>query len=222
MEKYKPKNYIEVKNVTKVNFGNEIRTTYYPHPHYYLNNKTIWQYDKNSEERQNWHIYELESTRYNNVLKWCKYDSLEWSSQEVKDKAFETIYTTVFEGDGVVVPLQGFEIYLMNNGWEMMCFDKMCAQSPAICAIAARIEGNKAFGPMYMRYSRFYTKEDKTLYFGFGLKNEYLNYNFYYTDKKRNYQVPIKSKDYKNAEELKLKSFEDKTIEIMKKSVTLK
>jgi len=82
MEKYKPKNYIEIRNVTEVNYGFEIRTTYFPHPVEYLNDKTVWQYSEESEERKNWASYCINSSHYRDVLNWCKYDSKNWKDQE--------------------------------------------------------------------------------------------------------------------------------------------
>lgn len=202
----RPKYYIETRFEKVVNFPDETREYKFPQPVEYCNGKSYWQYDKNSYERQKWGSIYWESKWFNDCLSISRYNEKIWTDLKARDKAFEKIYKNKSEGDGVYVPMKDFEIWLMCNGYEMISFDKMCSQSPCVKIV---YKDKSAVGFLYTRY---YQKEDKRIYFCFGLENDFIRFSFYFKHSDNflaYYQVPIT--DFEKAERLELRSFQEIT-----------
>lgn len=219
MEKFKPKYYIETRFEKVIKFPKITREYRYTQPVEYCNGKTYWEYDEDSYERQNWGRLYWQSKWFNNCLDICRYGDKIWQSKEAMDKAFEVIFTTKSSGDGVYTPMKDFEIYLMNKGYDMISFDKMCAQSPCFGIYGDRQEGDKIYNPKGVAYSRFYTNKEtgKSIFFGFGIESDKLKFNFYFVHSDAmnlHYQVPVNYEDFEAAEKMQLKSFEELNYEL--------
>lgn len=205
MEKLKPKEYIEIK-------FEKVDGFYYPQPIEYCNGI---KYNNATKELKNrWGDLYWESKWYNECINISRYNDNIWKNQTVKDRAFDIVFKNKSNKDGVYVVLKDFEIYLMNKGYNMISFDKMCAQTPCFSILCERVDGNNIINPKGFSYSRFYTHPDSniSIFFGFGIKTEQLKFNFYFVHSNKSslhYQVPIKHEDFEKAENLELPSFEE-------------
>ena len=206
MEKHKPKYYIETRFEKTIRFSDtNIMSYQYAQPVDYCNGRTYYDYDPLSYERINWGNLYWESKWFNDVLTIVRYNDPFWVSEDVKNQAFEKVFLNKSKGEGVYVPIQDFEIYLMNKGYEMRSFDKMCSQSPGFQI--GKQETGYQFG-----YSRFYGKNGKYFYFAFGIENDYVKFNFYFVCSEKqgiHYQVPVSPDQFEAAENLDLISFEE-------------
>jgi len=214
MEKYKPKYYVETRFEKTIKFREgDIRHYHFEQPVEYCNGICLWDYPEDSFERKNWANFSRDCSWYNEVLRVSRYNDKVWTNKQAMDSAFEVIFNTKSEGDGVYTPIKDFEVWLMCKGYEMIGFDKMCAQQPCFGLVADSKSSNTYTNVRGTYYSRFYTNKQtgKTFFFAFGIENRYLKFNFYFTCNANNltYQTPVKIEDFIAAEELQLQSFEE-------------
>lgn len=161
MEKYKPKYYIETRFEKTIKFREgDVRNYQYSQPVEYCNGVCYWDYDKNSYERKNWGNLYWESKWFNDCLTIARYNDKAWTDKSAMDKAFEIIFTKKSSGEGVYVPINDFEIWLMCKGYDMISFDKMCSQSPCISIVAEKQDGNKLLNSKGLVYTRYYTNKN--------------------------------------------------------------
>lgn len=222
MDKYRPKYCIETRFEKTIKFKEgDIRHYHYEQPVEYCNGVCYWSYDETSYERKHWGSLYWESKWFNDSLNISRYNEKIWTDKNAMDKAFEIIFNKKADNDGVYTPMKDFEIWLMCKGYEMISFDKMCSQSPCVCIVGEKIEGNKIYNPKSFAYTRFYNNKEtnKTIYFGFGIQSDNLKFNFYFVHSDNmhlNYQTPIKVEEFEKAENCQLKSFQELDYEIRK------
>jgi len=204
MEKRKPKYYIETRFEKIEKFSlTDIREYYFSQPVKYCNDICYWDYAEDSYEISNWGYLESESYLYNSILKICRYDDNYWMATEIKDTAFEIIFNSdaikekIYRGS--CTELKMFEIYLLNNGYEISYFGMLNAFCP-----------NRSYE---------HKKTGKKIFLGFGAKHKYLEFMFYFicSDDPNGfmYQVPIKEEDFEKAVNMQLESFEEKLSKIL-------
>ena len=147
------------------------------------------EYSKDSYIYNNWAKIYWESHKFNNALKYCNYESDKWSSTEVKDKALSKIYDFIKNRPkgcmSRITPLLPFEMYLLNDGFEMISFAPMNALEPN---------------------GRIYSKDGKEIVLAFGLTIDDRRTNFFYSVNNDNYyQVDNNIDNYIDAINSKLK-----------------
>lgn len=181
----KPTVYIETKW--------ENRGSRYPQPIKYCNGKELTcEVIKNFEIifNKEFGIASSESRAYNTALSYSKYDSELWKNDRARDNAFEKIYNFNLQGkggtSGSVTPLLPFEIFLMNDGFEMKSFCEL-----------------NALMPMY----RTYVKGDVKINIAFGIIIDGRQTNFYFKTSKHpsEFQVDNNPENYTKAINGKLK-----------------
>lgn len=125
-----------------------------------------------------------ESSAYNNTLKDCSYHSEFWNNDKAKEKAFNKIYEFNISGKSgtgtSTTPLLPFEIFMLNDGFEMISFKEL-----------------NAYHPM----GRDYKKKDLAVYLGFGIQTSKVKANFYFQTSRQKgiYQVDNSVENYKKA-----------------------
>ena len=91
-----------------------------------LNGKSYYEYDENSYERQNWGFLKKESYNYNQALDFSKFNSNLWLNDDIKINAFNKINEFINKGKSgsgsSITGLFPFEIFLLNDGFEMISF----------------------------------------------------------------------------------------------------
>lgn len=159
-------------------------------------------------------IAQKESRSYNNALKESKYDSEFWKNEEAKNKAFSKIYEFNLSGKSKTgsstTPLFPFEIYMMNDGFEMVSFCEMNAINPGFSIVAEKQKGNRLIKPKFVKYNRCYKKEDYFICLAFGIEINKRKTNFYFKTNKSNYtfQVDNDINNYRKAINGKLQPLE--------------
>lgn len=152
-----------------------------------------------------------ESNAYNNALDESKYKSEFWTNDEAKNKAFSKIYDFNLSGKSgtgsSTTPLLPFEIYMMNDGFNMVSFCELNAINPGVSIIAEKQDGLTFINPKGLKYSRCYKKDDYFIYIAFGIEINKQKTNFYFKTNKSGYtfQVDNDLSNYKKAIEGKLK-----------------
>jgi len=170
-----------------------------------LNGKSYYDYPENSYERENWAYIRRESEYYNSSLYYSQFDSELWTNTKAKIKAFDKIFTFVKNGcsgsASSITALFPFEIYLMNDGFEMISFCELNAINPAVSIIADKWIGDEIINPKGIKYSRCYLKDDNFIYLAFGIVFNEVKTNFYFETSKSNYtfQVDNNIKNYEKA-----------------------
>lgn len=163
-------------------------------------------------------VAERESKAYNNAFNDSKYYSEFWENDEAKNKAFSKIYEfNLFGKNGTgssTTPLFPFEIYMMNDGFEMVSFCEMNSINPGVKLFIYK-KSKKKIGDHYVYegkevFSRFYKKNDLIVSLAFGITIGGKKTNFYFVTNKSNYtfQVDNDINNYKNAINGKLQSLE--------------
>ncbi|HDZ04854.1 hypothetical protein LCGC14_0370930 [marine sediment metagenome] len=145
--------------------------TYYEHkegfhhkqPVKKLNGKEYHQYSQDSYERKNWGDIKLKSHKYTEALRIC--DSNLWLDEKLKENGLKVIYDFLLkqEGSGSCTKLFPFEVFLMNDGFEMVSFCELNAFSPGVTLWLDK--NNK---PLGLSTNRLYKKIDHLVYLGFG------------------------------------------------------
>ena len=213
MIRLRPKYYVETRFEKTVKYPSRTVEYHFNQPVEYCNGKSYWDYPEDDTVRQNFHNYKWESQWYNECLTISRYTEGIWASDDIRDKAFEKIFTTKSDGDGVFVPLKDFEIYLLNLGYEMISFDKMCSQTPGFNILCDKMDGNRLYGARGVYYTRVYRKNNKYLCFAFGVKYGKLPMcNFYFTNSERSddtFQVPTDKNIFQLAEKGLIQSLQE-------------
>lgn len=170
-----------------------------------LNGKTYYQYPPGSFERQNWGSIYWDSYKYNTALVASKFDSDLWQNETVKQKAFIKIYDFIANGKSgsasSITALLPFEIFLLNDGFEMLSFCEMNAINPGVSIIASKQIGDHIINPKFLHQSRCYLKNNNHIYLAFGIKIAGKKTNFYFktTNSHSYFQVDNNPAHYLNA-----------------------
>ena len=130
-------------------------------------------------------VAQRESRAYNNALKECLFDSHLWKNSEVRFKVFNKIYEFNLSGKSgsgsTTTPLFPFEIYMMNDGFEMVRFSELNAINPGLKMHSTGFEKIGDYEYHSVRIftpERFYEKGKKLISLKFGFDKRV---NFYFT-----------------------------------------
>lgn len=183
----------------------------YEQPVHRLNGKIRDEYPQDSYEYKNWGKIYWDSKAYNDSLDYCNFDSYMWQNKLAKLRAFEKIYNFVKSGasgqGSAVTQLLPFEIFLMNDGFEMINFCELNAINPGVSIVGEQVNEFKYKNITGLYYGRSYIKDDNFIYIAFGLKTEDRLINFYFkTSKSKHYfQVENSIEKYHDSISGKLK-----------------
>ena len=105
----------------------------FPQPVERLKGKKYYEYEKDSFERKNWHIFSLESDHIDRVKKIMGYNDPMWTNEQIKKETYEEIYQ--FEKNkpiatGAITELLPIEIYIINKGYKIQYFGCLNAYDP--------------------------------------------------------------------------------------------
>ena len=193
-----PKHYIRTFQENRAGFQ-------YPQPVERLNGKSYYEYSEDSFERENWGLIAKESYNYNSALDFSMFNSELWTNEKAKIKAFEKIYQFIKDGKSgsgsSITALFPFEIFLMNDGFEMVSFCELNAMNPGLKFIADSMVGDEIINPKGIFQNRCYLKDDNFIYLAFGITVEGKKTNFYFKTSKSNhyFQVDNNIENYKKA-----------------------
>jgi len=148
-----------------------------------LNGKSYFEYDEDSYERKNWGVIRNQSRLYNAALDYSLFHSDLWTNEQAKEKAFDVIYEYISKRSSAsaVTPLFPFEIYMLNDGFELTSF---CELNATQCT------------------ARCYYKDGVQVYLGFGFENT--NFYFKTSNSSEYFQVDNTKENYTKAIEGKL------------------
>ncbi len=155
-----------------------------------------------------------ESRAYNDALRDSNYHSEFWKNDEAKNKAFSKIYEFNLSGKSgnasSTTPLFPFEIYMMNDGFEMVSFCELNAIDSGVSIVAGKQKGDTLINPKGVLYNRCYQKDDYFICMAFGIEIDGKKTNFYFITNKSNYtfQVDNDINNYQKAINGKLKPLE--------------
>jgi len=156
-----------------------------------------------------------ESNAYNNALNESKFKSDLWKNDKARNSAFKKIYDFNISGKSgtgsSTTPLFPFEIYMMNDGFEMLSFCELNAINSGVSIIAEKQDGLTFINPKGFKYSRCYKKEDYFIYVAFGIEINKTKTNFYFQTNKSHFtfQVDNDFSNYERAIKGHLKPLED-------------
>jgi hypothetical protein len=146
-----------------------------------------------------------ESNAYNKALNESNYKSDLWKNEKARDLAFNKIFDFNISGKSgtgsSTTPLLPFEIYMMNDGFEMVSFCELNAINPGVSIVAKKQDGTTFTKPKSLKYSRCYKKADYFIYIAFGIKINNRKTNFYFKTNKSNcyFQVDNDFSNYEKA-----------------------
>lgn len=146
-----------------------------------------------------------ESKAYNDTMKHSLYNSDLWKNEGAKDRAFEKIHSYALKGrsgsGSSVTPLFPFEIFMMNDGFEMISFSELNAINSGIAFIADKIIDGVIYNPTGIVKTRYYLKDDLLISLGFGIEINNRKINFYFETNKSHgiFQVDNNIESYKKA-----------------------
>ncbi len=150
-----------------------------------------------------------ESSSYNRALESCKYDSELWNEKQ-RDKALLKIHNSISNSNCLssITPLFPFEIYMMNDGFEMISFCGLNAIDPGFSIVAKSQIGDNILNPQGIKYGRCYKKDNHFISLGFGIEINDIKTNFYFNISKSNsyFQVDNNINNYHKAINGNLKS----------------
>ena len=155
-----------------------------------------------------------ESYLYNSTLVDCNYKSELWKDEKTKNKAFDKIHLFNINGksgsSSSTTALFPFEIFLLNDGFEMLSFCELNAINSGVQIIADKFVNDAFINPTGIKYNRCYNKKDNFIYVAFGIEINNKKTNFYFQTTKSNYtfQVDNNIDNYKQAINGKLKPLE--------------
>ena len=171
-----------------------------------LNGKSYYEYEQDSYERKNWGTISWDSKKYNDALDYSQFYSELWTNEEAKLQAFTKIYNFIKDGKSgsgsSITGLFPFEIFLMNDGFEMISFTELNAINPGVGIICDKIVGDEIINPRGLRYLRTYLKDDNFIYLGFGIEFDKKKTNFYFQTSKdylHHFQVDNTIENYEKA-----------------------
>lgn len=169
-----------------------------------LSGKKYYEYEEDSFERQHWGTIYWDSYKYNSALRDSNFNSELWKNNSVKEKAFNKIYSFIKEGKSgsgsSITPLFPFEIFLLNDGFEIKDFCELNAINPGVTILCDSFIGDKINNPKGIKYGRTYQKGKKVVNIGFGIVVKGQKTNFYFQINYENYfQVNNDIKMYKKA-----------------------
>ncbi len=99
-----------------------------------IDGKTLNEFNEDSYEAKHWGTIYWKSKAYNDALKYSKFDSDLWISNSFRNKAFNKIYDFIENGKSgsgsTITELFPFEIYMLNDGFEMVSFCELNAINP--------------------------------------------------------------------------------------------
>lgn len=203
-----PKTYIETRWEHREGF-------YYEHPFDYCNGVKLT-FEILSDFENVFGVpfskAQRESYAYNSALKESMYDSSIWKNNESREKAFEKIYHFNISGKSATgsstTPLFPFEIYMMDDGFEMISFCELNSINPGISIVADKQVYCAYINPRGIRYSRCYKKGEMFVYIAFGIEIGGKKTNFYFGTDINNdiFQVNNDIANYEKAINGKLKS----------------
>ena len=176
-----------------------------------INGKTYYDFNKNSYEKKHWGSIYRESYSYNAALKHSKFDSELWENKSIRNKAFNEIYDFIKNGgsgdSSSITSLFPFEIYMLNDGFEMVSFCELNAINPGVSLVAESRNGDSVKNPKGFIYKRLYKKNNLYIYLAFGYSemdnegNVITKCNFYFKTSKSewSYQVDNDINNYKKS-----------------------
>lgn len=123
---------------------------------------------------------------YENTLNDINYNSDLWKNNVAKQQAFDKVYEFNKSGKSgtgsSTTPLLPFEIFLLNDGFEMVSFSEMNAINPGVSLVY-----NKDINNIGLKYSRCYKKDDYFIILAFGIEINKKKTNFYFMTNKHPY-----------------------------------
>lgn len=146
-----------------------------------------------------------ESRAYNDAVNESMFNSGLWKNQESRAKALNKIYEYNLSGKSgtgsTTTPLLPFEIYMMNDGFEMVSFCEMNAINPGFSIVCEKQKDNVLISPKGVKYGRCYQKDDYIICLAFGIKINGRETNFYFTTNKseHTFQVDNNLENYEKA-----------------------
>ena len=109
-----------------------------------------------------------------------------WKNNVAKQQAFDKVYEFNKSGKSgsmsSTTPLLPFEIFLLNDGFEMVSFSEMNAINPGVNLVT-----NKNDNIIGLKYSRCYRKDDYFIILAFGIEINKKKTNFYFMTNKHPY-----------------------------------
>jgi len=159
-------------------------------------------------------VVKKESDMYKNTIEDSNYNSKLWKNTDIKNKAFSKIYDFNISGKSGSIssttPLFPFEIYMINDGFEIISFCELNAINPGLTIIADTFINNALVNPKGIQYRRSYKKDDNFIHLGFGIEINERKVNFYFKTSKSvfTFQVDNNFNNYEKAINGKLKPLE--------------
>jgi hypothetical protein len=147
-----------------------------------------------------------ENHHFRAVLELCNYDSPAWVSQEKKDSVFLAIweyYKNRHPGDGSCTAILLFEIYLMNNGFEIKSYCPMNTYKPGLTIICGKQDIDSISDIKGIFYGRWYLKGEIGI--SLSLVNQNLGFCFTILPSNKTFQISNDYRDYHDAISGKLK-----------------
>ena len=178
MDSYKPEYYMEC-------FWEHREGYQYKQPVDRINGKRKSEWPIDSYEYENWANIFWENLYYHSIIKTCRYNDDIWDVDK-RDEAFKIIWRDVKADKSASppTPIQNMEIWLMNDGYEMVKFDMMNALKPGL-----NLHIDCESRPLGISISRFYVKGNSKVYFGFGTTINERKVNFYFNKNGKDIQV---------------------------------
>ena len=202
----KPTHYIETRWQKEVIYPDRTDVFRHKQPVQYCNGKTYYQYPEQSFERLNWGTIYWDSWKVNQSLDALNYKSPYWKDVNAMIQAFSVIYDFCKNGKSgqgsSITALLPFEIELMNDGFKMASFCELNAINPSYTVVGGKREGDVIHNHLGVCYRRFYEKDGKFVYLGFGFKTPNREVQFYFrlSDNMNNfYQVENDLSKYEDA-----------------------
>jgi hypothetical protein len=155
-----------------------------------------------------------ESRCFEEALTASQYNSDLWTNENIKNKAFNKIYTYFINGKSgtgsTVNPLFPFEIFLLNDRFEMISFCELTALVPGISLVCDSYNNSIITEPKRINYTRCYIKNDLFVYLGFGIIINERTTKFYFKTNKSDltFQVDNDVENYQKAINGKLNPLE--------------
>lgn len=153
-----------------------------------------------------------ESNYYNNAITYSRYNSKLWTNKSSMDAAFLKIHEFNIKGGSgsgsSVTPLFPFEIFMMNDGFEMISFCELTRINPGISIVGDSMVGDKIINPKGIVRTRFYHKDGLCVYLGCGIKTGDYQTSFYFETNKSNaiFQIDNDINNYNKAIKGELKN----------------
>jgi len=156
----------------------------YEQPIKRLKGKTYYEFAEGSFERENWGFIAKQSYYYNEAIFASQFKSKLWKSKAIKTKAFYIIYEFIRKGKSgtgsSITPLFPFEIFMLNDGFEIISFGELNAINPCVTVSCEKVIGDEIIGVKGIKKTRTYVKNNKQISLCFGLIYDKKKTNFYF------------------------------------------